>query len=168
MKMRAVCLREPWLYLMLDVEDPKLRKGIENRGRKLTNQLGPILAKSSAVNRGSKKFDHTDSDTAYYADVRKRVLGWGWFPEKLFPDFEQLQFGGIRGAFNFADLLEPHDLRDAQHRWKFPECFGYVVDKSLKLPFRPLKGGGQGIFYTELTPEEELSLRVVGLLPVVT
>jgi hypothetical protein len=163
MKMRAVCLREPWLYLMLDIEEPEFRKSIENRERCLVRSMGPILVKSSAR---KAKLGGVDPDLVYYDDVRKKVLGWGWFPEKLFPEFEQLQFGGIRGAFNFAELLEPHDPRGAQHRWKFPECFGYVVDRSLKLPFRPLKGGGQGIFYTEITPEEELSLRVTDLLPV--
>ncbi len=163
MRMRAVCLREPWLYLMLDIEDPELRKTIENRGRKLTNQLGPILVKSSAPNKGSRKYDFEDSDARYYARVRERVLGWGWFPEAQFPRFAQLQFGGIRGAFNFSQLLKPGE--GAEHRWKFPECFGYVVDRYVRFPFRPLKGGGQGIFYTETTNEEAELLSCAGLLP---
>jgi hypothetical protein len=141
MRMRALCLREPWLYLMLDLP-PEFRKDVENRGRKLTKTLGPILAKSSTVNRGSKKFDYEDSDANYYAQVRKQVLGWGWFPEELFPKFDQLQFGGIRGALNFSELLRPG--YGADHRWKFPECFGYVVDKAVKFPFPPVEGRRAG------------------------
>ena len=163
--MRAVCLREPWLFLMLDIEDPDLRKTIENRSSKITKTLGPVLVKSSAPKRvsvGSPSYDN--SDLPYYCRVRRQVLSWGWFPEELFPTFSQLQFGGIRGALNFADLLEPGDLRDREHRWKFPECFGYVVDRYVRFPFRPLKGGGQGIFYTEPTAEERALMLAAGLV----
>jgi hypothetical protein len=158
--MRAVCLREPWLYLMLDLT-AEFRKDVENRERCLVRSMGPILAKSSA-RKGMK--DGVDPDLQYFEEVRKRVLGWGWFPEELFPKFEQLQFGGIRGAFNFADILDPWDIQGQQYRWKFPECFGYVVDRYVRFPFRPLKGGGQGIFYTEPTAEEQALLRDAGLL----
>jgi hypothetical protein len=148
---------------MLDIEDPVFRKNIENRRRKLTKTLGPILVKSSAPNRGSATYHHDDADLPYYRRVREIVLGWGWFPEELFPKFEQLQFGGIRGALNFAELLPPGFGADL--RWKFPDCFGYVVDRQLRLPFRPLKGGGQGIFYTTPTAEESDALRAAGLHP---
>jgi len=166
MKMRAVCLREPWLYLMLELPAP-WRKNVENRARCLTRSLGPILVKSSAVNKGSKKLKYEDADLPYYERTRRRVVDeLRLVPANLFPAFEQLQFGGIRGAFNFAELLEPHDLRDGQHPWKFSECFGYAVDRAHLLPFRPLKGGGQGIFYTDITNEEAEALSSAGLLPV--
>lgn len=162
MKMRCVCLREPWLFLMLDIADPELRKNVENRVRCLTRELGPILVKSSAPNKGSKKFQHEDADLPYYTRVRNQVLGWGWFPEEQFPHFDDLQFGGIRGALNFSQLLEPGFGTDL--RWKFPNCFGYVVDKRLRLPFRKFKGGAQGIFYPEITDVEATALRAAGLL----
>ncbi len=161
MRMRAVCLREPWLYLMLDLP-AELRKDIENREKCLVRSMGPILAKSSA--RKGKK-DGVDLDVQYFEQARERVLGWGWFPAELFPNFEQLQFGGIRGAFNFADMLDPWDIRGQRHRWKFHDCFGYVVDRYVRFPFRPLKGGGQGIFYTATTNEEAELLSSAGLLP---
>jgi hypothetical protein len=161
MKMRAVCLREPWLYLMLDLPSG-FRKDVENRGKKLTKTLGPILVKSSAANRGSKKLNYEDSDLSYYSRVREQVLGWGWFPEELFPKFDQLQFGGIRGALNFSELLPPAFGSDL--RWKFPDSFGYVVDRYVRFPFRPLKGGGQGIFYTEPSTVEVTLLKAAGLL----
>lgn len=157
-RMRAVCLREPWLYLMLDLP-PEFLKDVENRGRKLTKELGPILVKSSA-RKGVKH--GVDLDLQYYEEARKRVLGWGWFPEELFPRFEQLQFGGLRGALNFAELLPPYFGSDK--RWKFPECFGYVVDRQTRLQFRPMKGGAQGIFYPEITDGEVEALRAAGLL----
>lgn len=159
MRMRAVCLREPWLYLMLDLP-PELRKDVENRGKKLTKTLGPILVKSSA-RKGVKH--GVDLDVQYFEEARKKVLSWGWFPEELFPKFEQLQFGGLRGALNFAELLPPYFGRDK--RWKFLEEYGYVVDRYVRFPFRPLKGGGQGIFYTETTNEESELLSSAGLLP---
>jgi hypothetical protein len=160
-KMRAVCLREPWLYLMLDITDPDLVKNVENRARCLTRALGPILVKSSAR---KAKLGGVDPDLGYYTEVRKRVLGWGWFPEKQFPRFDDLQFGGIRGALNFASIIEPWATKGEAYRWKFPECFGYVVDKRTRLPFRKVKGGGQGIFYTEPTEDEAAALRAGGLL----
>lgn len=155
MKMRAVCLREPWLYLMIDLPpELGLTKNIENRARKLTNQLGPILVKSSASKR---------DDREYYAGVYAHVESWGWFPMAHFPRFEQLQFGGIRGALNFAELLPAGFV--SNQRWHFHDCFGYVVDRYVRFPFRPLKGGGQGIFYTETTNEESELLSAAGLLP---
>ena len=158
MKMRAVCLREPWLYLMLDLP-PELRKDVENRGRKLTKTLGPILVKSSA--RKPMKNGH-DRDLLYYFGVYAHVESWGWFPMDQFPRFDQLQFGGIRGALNFSQLLPPGFGADL--RWKFPESFGYVVDRYVRFPFRPLKGGGQGIFYTEPTDSERALLAAAGML----
>lgn len=165
MKMRCVCLREPWLYLMLDIEDPELRKNVENRSRCITRQMGPILVKSSAPKpRGTNTYQYEDADLPYYKTVRDVVLGRGWLPASAFPEFEQLQFGGIRGALNFSKLLAPGSSVDSQYRWKFPEYFGYVVDKSLKLPFREMKGGAQGIFYPEITDAEAAALRAAGLL----
>lgn len=160
MKMRCVCLREPWLYLMLELEPP-WRKNVENRARCLVRTLGPMLVKSSARKPKVKGYDQ---DLAYYEATRKRVVEQMGLPASRFPDFEQLQFGGIRGAFNFADLLEPHDARDGQYSWKFPECFGYVVDRVVTLPFRKVKGGAQGIFYPEITEAEAAALRAAGLL----
>lgn len=162
--MRCVCLREPWLYLMLELPAP-YRKNVENRAKCLTRALGPILVKSSAPNRGSKKFDYSDSDAAYCERTRKKVVEeLRLVPAELFPAIEQLQFGGIRGAFNFNEMLTPNSLRDRQFPWKFPECFGYVVDRAHMLPFRPLKGGAQGIFYPELVDSEVMALRAAGLL----
>lgn len=156
--MRAVCLREPWLYLMLDLP-PELRKDVENRDRKLTNTLGPILVKSSA-RKGVKH--GVDLDVQYYDEARATVAGWGWFPMELFPAFEQLQFGCMRGALNFAELFPPHFGRDL--RWKFPLSYGYRVDRFVRFDPRPMKGGGQGIFYTTPTEAEAAALRAGGLL----
>lgn len=164
MKMRAVCLREPWLYLMLELPAP-YRKNIENRERCLVRSMGPILVKSSAR---KAKLKGVDQDLDYYNATRRKVVEeMRAVPAELFPAFEQLQFGGIRGAFNFAELIEPGGARGSRYPWKFPDHFGYVVDRARLLPFRPLKGGGQGIFYTDVTNEEAEALSGAGLLPVV-
>lgn len=160
-RMRCVCLREPWLWLMLELEPP-WRKNVENRSRCLVRTLGPMLVKSSARKPKVKGYDQ---DLAYYEATRKRVVDdMRLVPGNLFPDFDRLQFGGIRGAFNFAEMLEPHDIRDEKHPWKFSECFGYVVDRVVTLPFRKVKGGAQGIFYPEITDAEAAALRAAALL----
>ncbi len=154
-KIRCLCFREPWLYLMLDLPEPH-RKNVENRVRCITRQMGPMLAKSSVRKPGRQ-------DQNYFCDVRERVLGAGLIPEGLFPSFEQLEFGGLRGCLNFTQLLSPGTKHG--HRWKFEHCFGYVVDRAVRLSFRPFKGGGQGIFYTDVTNEEAEALSSAGLLP---
>jgi len=73
MKMRAVCLREPWLWLMLDLP-PEFIKDCENRDRRLTKELGPILVKSSC-RKGVKH--GVDLDVQYYNEVPLCDGCWG-------------------------------------------------------------------------------------------
>lgn len=163
MNMRAIVLREPWLYLMLDIEDPELRKNVENRGRRFTRHLGPILVKSSVRKPPGRKGIISDED--YYESQRKRVAGWGLFPMELFPSFNALTFGTLRGALNFSQILTPNDRLDLAYRWKFPTDYGYVVDRHVRFAApRQLRDGGQGIFYVETTPSEDAQLAACGMV----
>lgn len=153
MILRCLSLQEPWLYLMTRLPE-KYRKNVENRTRNITNQMGASLV------HASKRMTRP-----YYNNVRELVLQRGLVPEELFPSFELLQpeLGGIKGAFELVEHLRPDDLLGASYRWKFQGHHGYVTRNAVELPFRPY-AGALGFFSVELTAEEELRLRSVGLI----
>ena len=74
----------------------------------------------------------------------------------------------MRGALHFSQLLKPNEGQE--HRWKFRDCFGYVVDRSLLFsePQPEVSAGGQGVFYTAPSPSqlaELIDAKLVALIP---
>lgn len=153
LQMRCLVLKQPYLHLIFDLP-LKHRKDIENRIRPVTSEMGPMLMSASG------KLSRDYFDEACAGALRRGV------PAALLPKFEQMEKGVLYGCVAFERRLPTTSLEDLIWKWKFPAHTGYVLGaaKALRLPSRPVRGS-QGIFYVDLTDDEQQLLRAAGFLP---
>lgn len=149
-RMRALSLTTPYPYLILDLPREHW-KTVENRTRCVTSYTGPLLI------HASQKCTLEQHEAAL--DVARKA----GVPPELLPEYGSQDRGGIVGCVFVESILPKSSLFDGQHRWKFPNHFGYVLSKRVKLPFRMMRAG-QGIFHVDLTQEEERLIREAGIL----
>jgi len=149
-RMRALSLTNPYPFLMLDLPDEH-RKDVENRKRPVTKTMGPVLLHAA---KGCTLAQHVEAT---------KVAREAGVPPELLPQHDSQPAMGLVGAVVLTGTLPAHSLLDAHYRWKFKGWEGYTVGARVKLPFRGMPGS-QGIFYVDLTPDEEQILRLAGLL----
>jgi len=110
LEMRALSIRQPWAWLIVNGY-----KDIENRSWR-TKYRGPFL-----VHAGLKLENEAYDQVA------------DWFDIQLPPPGE-IERGGIVGQSTILDCVENH-----ASPWFFGP-YGFVLDKSKPLPFRPMRG----------------------------
>lgn len=115
MVVRAISIRQPWAWLIIHGG-----KDIENRGWPASYR-GPVLVHASGTMTGVD-----------YEECRCFAAGLG----VAVPAAAELERGGIVGACRVVGVARPG--RRAS-RWHFPEKFGFRLESSVPLPFRPLK-----------------------------
>ncbi len=108
--MRALSIRQPWAWLIVNGY-----KDIENRSWR-TNYRGPFL-----VHAGLKAEQEVYDQVADRLDIQLPPPG-------------EIERGGIVGQSTILDGVENHDSP-----WFFGP-YGFVLDKSKPLPFRPMRG----------------------------
>jgi hypothetical protein len=111
-KLRVLSLRQPWAWLVVNGY-----KDIENRSWR-TNHRGPLLihASSTLTDFTPEKLDEIE---------RKHGV-------RVPKDAET---GGIVGVVDVVDCVQTH-----LSKWKFPDCWGWVLKNPCRLPFRRCKG----------------------------
>ena len=137
----CISLHQPWAWLMVNGW-----KDVENRSW-LTNYRGPMLV-------------HASLTVDNYADVSahfERVWGAPLDVSKC-PSFDDIEAGGIVGAWRVNGVLAPTLFNPPLADWHFSDQYGWQVDRQVILPFRPMKGQ-QRIWNVELTKDEELIIR---------
>jgi hypothetical protein len=129
--MKALSLRQPWLWAVLD-----LGKTIENR-RWNTHYRGPILLHAA---KGCTVVECGEG-------VRqiKAMAGIDWRTDPRWPGFEKLERGGICGYAEIVNVVPPCALpglrpETDELRWHMPEQFGFVLRNVRRLPFTPCRG----------------------------
>ncbi len=110
LKMRALSIRQPWAWLIVNGY-----KNIENRSWR-TNYRGPFL-----VHAGLKLENEAYDQVADRFDIQLPPPG-------------EIERGGIVGQSTILDCVENHDSP-----WFFGP-YGFVLDNSKPLPFRPMRG----------------------------
>ena len=119
--LRALTIRLPWAWLVVNGY-----KDIENRSRR-THYRGPLL-----IPAGLEKSEFND-DTAEYIKSKYNV------------DIPlTIELGGIVGIVDLVDCVENHSSP-----WYVMGNFGWVLDDTRRLPFRPCKGA-LGLFVPDL------------------
>jgi hypothetical protein len=119
MAMRALSIRQPWAWLIVNGG-----KDIENRGWN-TSFRGQFLIHAA---KGMTRDEYDDAlDFADEVTVgRPRA-----------PAYEALDRGGIVGVARLVDVLSPKGQR---YGWHVPGQFGFVLRDVRPLPFLPCKG----------------------------
>ena len=110
-KLRALSLRQPWAWLVVNGY-----KDIENRSWRTTHR-GPLLIHASLTK------------TTLQADLRRVKEDYGI----VVP--ENLEFGGVVGVVDVVDCL-----KKSGSRWHFRGSWGWVIANPRRLPFRRCKG----------------------------
>ncbi len=110
LKMRALSIRQPWAWLIANGY-----KDIENRSWQ-TKYRGPFL-----VHAGLKVENEVYDLVADWLDIHM-------------PPPSDIEKGGIVGQSTILDCVENHDSP-----WFFGP-YGFVLDQSKPLPFRPMRG----------------------------
>ncbi|MEI6078297.1 MAG: ASCH domain-containing protein [Verrucomicrobiota bacterium] len=115
--MKAISLRQPWAWLIIEGHKP-----IENRTWE-TKFRGDIQI------HAAKGCTQTEYDEAV-AFVRSfnPVLAAG------IPPLDRLEKGGIIGLVKITDCVQRHPSRF------FVGPFGFVMERPYPLPFRPMRG----------------------------
>jgi len=111
-KLRVLSLRQPWAWLVVNGY-----KDIENRSWR-TNHRGPLLihASSTLTDFRPEKLDEIERKYGV------RVPG-------------NAETGGIVGIVDVVDCVRAHTSK-----WKFPDCWGWILKNSRRLPFHQCKG----------------------------
>jgi predicted DNA-binding WGR domain protein len=120
-RLRALSLRQPWAWLVVNGY-----KDIENRSWRTTHR-GALLIHASSTT--------TDFTTKRLDAIAKRY-------GVRVPD--TVDIGGIVGVVDVVDCVLRH-----KSKWKFPGCWGWVLENRRRLPFRECKGA-VGFFYPKL------------------
>ncbi len=111
--MKALSIRQPWAWLIVNGYKP-----VENRNWK-TNYRGKILV------HAGKAMTDDDYHIAYEIAKNEGIN---------IPHPDEYNFGGIIGETEIVDCVTQHDSPF------FFGPFGFVLDNSYPLPFRPCKG----------------------------
>lgn len=122
--MKALSLRQPWAWMVLNGKD------IENR-RWNTGFRGEFLIHAA---KRESKVDY--SDAVYFASIVA--------PKLVVPRRSEIARGGIVGRARLVDVIAPclpsNDRFPCEHPWHMPEQFGFVLQDVEPLPFRELVG----------------------------
>lgn len=134
---RAISLKQPWCYLMLDLP-PEHLKTIENRiwGSTFRGDCWVHASKGMTKN--------------VFYDACEFALGAG-VPRDLLPGFDQVKRGGIVGRWTIVDAMLPHGLvrsfDEASRkyvlnphprqgdRWHMPDQHGFIIENARPVPF---------------------------------
>lgn len=111
MKMRALSLRQPWTWLVVNGF-----KDIENRSWR-TDHRGPLL-----IHASSSKQDFNEDELKYIRQGHGVVVP------------NELDIGGIVGIVDVIDCVEDHKSKWFSGEW------GWVLANPRRLPFRECKG----------------------------
>lgn len=146
----ALSLTQPWCELVLDHG-----KDIENRVWN-THKRGTFLILASAGMTG-RGYHHAHS---FACEARGQYVS--------LPATADLQRGGIIAAAEIVDVVPRDEPERSKHahsgnRWLMDGCFGFVLGRCVRLPFRSYSGR-QRWFNVELTAAEESRLRAAGLV----
>lgn len=158
----ALSLSQPWAEMVLS---PDIDKTIENRVWN-TKKRGPFLihAAQGMTSRGHR-------EAIDFASEALRRLGRS---PLLLPILAELKRGGIVGAAEILDVIPLDRIQvdsggfgnthpQANNPWLMAGCFGFVLGRRVRLPFRAYSGR-QRWFNVELTLAEEATLRAAGLV----
>lgn len=155
---RALSLRQPWLWAIFD-----LGKRIENRVWDTTYRGGFWLHASSGC---------TEVECGEVVRQIKSMSGRDWRTEPSWPGFQKLERGGVCGYAEIEGVLAPDgkqgelglrsfrddfpDTWQEMLRWKMPDQYGFVLRNVRHFPIIPC-AGRQRWFY--LPPEVERAAR---------
>lgn len=132
--MKALSLRQPWLWAVLD-----LGKTIENR-KWNTHHRGPILLHAA---KGC-----TVVECGEVVRQIRTMTGIDWQHEPSWRGYANLERGGICGYAEIVDVVPPTTKQwplitkatTAELRWHMPEQYGFVLRNVRRLPFTPCRG----------------------------
>jgi hypothetical protein len=133
--MKAITVRQPWAWLLIEAP-AQWRKPVENRPWE-TKYRGWIQI-HAAKNCTQAKYD----------EAVEFVRGFNPTLASLIPPLEKLARGGIIGSVFLSDCVSRHPSRF------FTGPFGFVMDKPMPVPFKPMRGM-LGIFNTNANGEAE-------------
>ncbi len=178
----ALSLSQPWCELVLG----EAAKDIENRTWNC-HKRGWFLIHASAGMTGRQYRDAV----SFAANATGRVIDTGagirYVPllgvrhdeELILPDPREIVRGGLLGAAEILDVvpldrmsgLRVYPSKQAAFRrhhhadnpWLMDGCYGFVLGRRVRLPFRAMNGR-QRWFHVELTADEEALLRAAGLV----
>ncbi len=120
MKLKALTLRQPWAWLVVNGF-----KDIENRIW-ATRHRGPLL-----IHAGTSRVDlHWDVKEEIEEDFGIRIP-------------EEYDIGGVIGVVDLVDCVTDHPSP-----WFAADCYGWVLDNSRRLPIKECKGKLK-IFYPD-------------------
>jgi len=113
--MRALSIRQPWAWLIL------------NAGKDIENRDWPTRFRGRFLIHASKGMTHSEYDEVQWE------AGTG-LPAFELPKFELLERGGIVGTAVLVDCVEL-----SPSPWFFGR-YGFELRDAMPLPFRPFKG----------------------------
>lgn len=157
----ALSLTQPWCEMVLD---PRIGN-IENRVWNC-HKRGPFLIHAA---QGLTVRGYTAA-----VDFAHTVLSRVQLGERtvLIPHLRNVKRGGIVGAAEIIDVVPLDRLAQTKYRprhpranspWLMDGCFGFVLGRRVRLPFRAYSGR-QRWFNVEVTAAEEATLRAAGLV----
>ncbi len=170
----ALSLTQPWCDLVLDHG-----KDIENRTW-ACHKRGVFLIHASA----GMTFRQYAAACDFAANATRRPvdtsLGLRYLPDEIWrkdpivlAEPRKVVRGGLLGAAEIIDVVPPNRRANggtgvgrhlmAGNPWLMDGCFGFVLGRRVRLPFRAMNGR-QRWFNVELTAAEEATLRSAGLV----
>jgi hypothetical protein len=132
---KAISIRQPWAWLIIEAPE-QWRKPVENRTWE-TKFRGWIQIHAA---KGCTE--------AEYAEAVAFVRSFNPALASMIPALDKLDKGGIIGSVYLSDCVRRHPSRF------FVGPFGFVMDKPMPVPFRPMRGM-LGIFNTTAAGEPE-------------
>jgi hypothetical protein len=153
--MKAITIKQPWASLIIEGG-----KDIENRTRR-THVRGWVLVHAGQSWSDELCFSVFDFCRAKGLLEYREINPDGSASERVRSVIQSVPIlGGIIGAMHISDCVESSDspwFMGPDRKGQFAvahRCFGYVIDRVVKLPFLPCRGH-QGWFNVELPPEME-------------
>ena len=179
MQLPALSLTQPWCEMILD---PSINKNIENRVWNCHKRGIFLIHAAQGMKgeqyRGAVEFACNVTGRAIDTGAGVRYLPLAGPLDDVvltLPDPREVARGGIVGAAVILDVVPPDRLESnsrtrlagahpqANNPWLMDGCYGFVLGKRVRLPFRAYSGR-QRWFNVELTDDEEATLRAAGLV----
>lgn len=173
----ALSLTQPWCEMVLD---PTIDKNIENRvwncHKRGTFLIHAAQRMTGAQYRNAVHFACQVTGRAIDTGADARYLPQHTRDDVVLtlPDPREVVRGGIVGAAEILDVVPLDRIQvdsggfgsthpQASNPWLMDGCYGFVLGKRVRLPFRAYPGR-QRWFNVELTAAEEATLRAAGLV----
>ena len=120
--MKAISIRQPWAWLIVEASQEFGAKDIENRD-------WPTKVRGNILIHAAKGCTHQE-----YQDAVAFVRNFNPNLAAMIPALDKLDKGGIVGMVYLADCVNK-----SKSPW-FVGKFGFVMQRPYPLPFRPMRG----------------------------